>query len=67
MSEIISLDEIRLSKKSEEELLVITIERMVYQLNKQTEILTQMSNRISVLEQHLSSSSVPLLSDEEDS
>ena len=67
MSEIISLDEIRLSKKSEEELLVITIERMMYQLNKQTEILTQMSNRISVLEQHLSSSSVPLLSDEEDS
>ena len=63
---VVDLSERRLQGMSEDELLIDVIERMVDHINQLVAVTSDLSNRIAVVEQRPSASSVPLLSHEAD-
>jgi hypothetical protein len=67
MKKVVDLSERRREIMDEDELLVDTIERIITQVNQLVVVTSQVLRRITEIEQRLSSSSsAPLLSDEED-
>ena len=67
MKKVVDLSERRSEIMDEDELLVDTIERIITQVNQLVVVTSQVLRRITEIEQRLSSSSsAPLLSDEED-
>ena len=63
---VVDLSERRLQGMSEDELLMDVIERMVDHIKQLVAVTSDLSNRIAVVEQRPSASSVPLLSHEAD-
>lgn len=63
---VVDLSERRLQGMSEDELLIDLIERMVDHINILTTVVSNLINQNAVIEERLSSSSMPLLSGEVD-